>query len=934
MPEDLTLPQAHPSHDHGQGTRYVPWLVALLPLGLTLFFASHLTTIASGEVLITSWPWIPSLGVNLSFYLDGLALLMALLICGIGTLIMLYSGAYLAGDRALPRFYLLITLFMLAMVGVVTAGNLVTLFLFWELTSISSYLLIGYKHKDAEARASALQALLITGGGGLALLAGLLMVGNISNSFELSVLLAGAGELQAHPQYVAILVLILLGAFTKSAQFPFHFWLPGAMTAPTPASAYLHSATMVKAGVYLLARLSPVLGGTSLWMGSLVVAGTITLLLGAWLAWQQRDLKRILAYSTVSALGTLVMLLGIGSELAVKAALLFLIVHSLYKASLFLVAGGIDHATGTRDVLQLGGLARLMPWSATAAALAALAMAGMAPFMGFISKELLYEATLGVPEWATLLTGAAVVANSLGIVAAGLVAVQPFVGARTPLTTHAHEGGWPLFIAPLLLASLGLLGAFLLTPLATLFLQPALNAIVPGAAAIKLYLWHGINPMLILSIVTLVAGGVAFWGRAGLLRLVTNWPRGERWGPAQWYEGAVNGLRSNSYRLTRRVQNGQLRSYVHIVLLTTFALLAWGLWQLPTWSLPAFAGPIYIHEFALAAMMLIAALVATRTPSRLMAVVSLGVVGFGVTLFFALFSAPDLAMTQFAIESLTVLLFVLVIYRLPRFAALTTSRQRNADAIVAVGLGALMTMIVLLGSAQVQNTALSSFFAENSLLQANGRNVVNVILVDFRSLDTFGEMIVLAIAGIGIYTLIHLRAADPTPDAWGDDKEAGRVATYPAVVNKVTAAGKKPHRETYVASLVVRQGVLYLLPVLLIFSVFLLFRGHNLPGGGFVGGLVAASAFVLYALAFNVFAAQRLLGFSTRWLVVIGIGLAAASAIFALLQGSPLLTGVWWDQPLPVLGKLGTPFVFDIGVYLVVIGSTLTIFFSLMESPE
>lgn len=930
MQNDLTMPQASVSHPQEQGrwVRYLPWLVAMLPLGLTIYFARHLATIANGEALVATMPWVPSLGVEFSFYVDGLGVLMALLVSGIGTLVMLYSGTYLAGDQALPRFYLLITIFMLAMLGLVTAGNLITLFLFWELTSISSYMLIGYKHKSAEARNSALQALLITGGGGLALLAGLLMLGNAGGSFEIRELLTNAGEVQSHPHYVGILVLILLGAFTKSAQFPFHFWLPGAMSAPTPASAYLHSATMVKAGIYLLARLSPVVGGTDLWTSILVIAGTTTLLLGAWLAWQQSDLKRILAYSTVSALGTLVMLLGLGTEIAVKAALLFLIVHSLYKASLFLVAGGIDHATGTRDVVKLGGLARAMPWTATAAMLAALAMAGMAPFMGFISKELLYEATLGVPEWATALTAIAVIANSLGIVAAGLVAVQPFVGKPTAAGEHAHEGGWPLYIAPLLLAILGLLGAFFLTPVATLFLQPAINAIVTDAEPVKLYLWHGVNPMLILSIVTVVAGGIAFWGRTRLLTFVAKWPSGEHWGPARVYQIALDGLRSNSYKLTRVVQNGQLRRYVHMVLLTSFVLLAWGLWQSNEWQLPQLTTSIYLHEIVLAIVMLVAAYVATISRSRLFAVVSLGVVGLGVTIFFALFSAPDLAMTQFAIESLTVLLFMLVIYRLPRFTAFTSKSERFVDAVVAIGLGTLMATIVLLATSQIQNTALTTFVSESSLIEAHGRNVVNVILVDFRSFDTFGEIIVLSIASIGVYTLLTLRSNDPNPDSWADEDKADDSKEVR------TAAPAANQERTTPGSLILRRSVMYLLPVLLLFSIFLLFRGHNEPGGGFVGGLVAASAFVLHAIVYNVKATRRLLGFSTRWLVIGGVALAAASGIFALILGQPFLTGTWSTLPVPIIGKIGTPFTFDVGVYSVVIGSTLTIFFRLMEPTE
>jgi multicomponent Na+:H+ antiporter subunit A len=708
-----------------------------------------------GEEIAVAWTWVPSLGVSFSFYVDGLSLLMALLVSGIGALIVLYAGAYLAGDVQLPRFYLFVTFFMLAMLGVVAAGNLLTLFLFWELTSVSSYLLIGYKHQKAEARNAALQALLVTGGGGLALLAGLLLMGGIAGSFELPVVLAQADTLQVHPLYPAMLALILVGAFTKSAQVPFHFWLPGAMAAPTPVSAYLHSATMVKAGVFLLARLAPARDGTALWMGSLVSFGALTMVVGAWLAWQQTDLKRILAYSTVGALGTMVMLIGIGTETALKAAMVFLVVHSLYKAALFLVAGSVDHATGSRDVTRLGGLARAMPWTAAAAALAALAMAGLAPFLGFVSKELLYEATLYAPRWASVLTWAAALASSLNIVAAGLVAARPFVGRPTEAGAHAHEGGWAMVVGPLVLAGLGLLAALFLTPLARLLFSPAVAAVNGQAAAVKLSLWHGINPMLILSVVTVIAGVGAYLGRERLLRWVSGLPQGTVWGPSAIYQRGLDGLKTGSVVVTRRIQSGYLRRYVQVVLATAAVLLGWSVVRGLSWDWLARPSTVRIYEVALAVVMLVAAGVAARAQSRLVAVVALGVVGLGVTLVFALFSAPDLAMTQFAIETLTVLLFVLVLYRLPRFAQYTTRRERAADIVIAGAVGLVMTLIVLAAVALPHPTDLASFFAENSLAAANGRNVVNVILVDFRSLDTLGEIVVLAIAAIGVFTLMR-----------------------------------------------------------------------------------------------------------------------------------------------------------------------------------
>jgi multicomponent Na+:H+ antiporter subunit A len=753
----------------GRGT--AGWIIALLPLGLAIYFASLLNPIAAGQVFTTSYPWIPSLEVNLSFYADGLSLLFALLISGIGALVVIYAGGYLAGHPQLGRFYAYLLVFMASMLGVVLADNLIVLFVFWELTSLSSYLLIGFYHTEAESRASALQALLVTGAGGLALLAGFVLLGLAGESWELSTLLSRTELIQAHPFYLPGLALILLGAFTKSAQFPFHFWLPAAMAAPAPVSAYLHSATMVKAGVYLLARLNPVLGGTDVWQNSVVTVGVATMLVGAYLAWLQTDLKRILAYSTISALGTLVMLIGWGSDLAVKAMVVFLVVHSFYKGALFLVAGAIDHETGTRDITQLGGLRRLMPISAVAAGLAALSMAGIPPWFGFIGKELIYEATLNAP----VILALAVAANVLTVVVVGLVAVKPFF-AQTEAPVKAHEAPPSMWLGPAILAGLGLALGLVSGLAGERLIAPAVAAILGRPSEVKLILWDKLslwsenqfNVVLLLSLVTVLGGLWAYSGRETLRRLTQPLNAIGRWGPAWWYDLALEGMMALARLQTRLLQSGYLRFYLLIVIVTTIGLAGTSLLGQINSAMWTRQLTVQFHQWVVTALILIATVVAAQARSRLTAVAALGVVGYGVALIFILFGAPDLAMTQFAIETLTVILFVLVLYRLPRFAILTSTPARLRDILVASMAGGLMTALILVVTSTPTSSRLTPYFAENSLPLANGRNIVNVILVDFRALDTLGEITVLAVAAIGIYALMKLRLEKPESKERGE----------------------------------------------------------------------------------------------------------------------------------------------------------------------
>ncbi len=733
------------------------WLVALLPASLTVYFASNTNLIASGGRLVTTFDWAPSLGVRLTFYLDGLSLLFALLICGIGALICIYAGGYLAGHKDLGRFYLYLLLFMGAMLGLVLAGNLLALFVFWELTSISSYLLIGFEHEEREARGAALQALLVTGGGGLALLAGLVLLGQVGGSYEMLDLVGRGDAVRSSALYFPILLLVLAGAFTKSAQFPFHFWLPGAMQAPTPVSAYLHSATMVKAGVYLLARFSPVLGGTDEWAGIVTTVGAVTMLVGGVLALYQTNLKLLLAYSTVSALGTLVLLLGLGTDYAIKGAMVFLFAHALYKGALFMIAGAVDHETGTKNVEQLGGLRRLMPITASVAVLAAVSLAGFGPVLSFIGKEMLLEAVLQAEQFRALLVTVAVLAGALFVTVACVVGVRPFFGELKETPKLAHEAPAAMWLGPAALAAAGIIIGLLPGIVASTIVAPSAASVLGRAEPVELTLWHGFNPALALSVVSVVVGLLLYrgWTR---LRQATSWTeRAFAVGPARWYDLLLRALDRTAGALTAILQSGYLRIYLLIIIVTTIALVGHTLLNFIEFPTAFFQMDVRFYEVCLAVLILSAAIAAVRSRSRLGAVASLGVVGFGVALVFILFGAPDLALTQFLIETLTVILLVFVLYHLPGFATITKKPARLRDMVVAGSFGALITTLILFAENVRVEPTVSNFYAARSLPDAHGRNIVNVILVDFRGLDTLGEITVLSVAAIGVFALLKLR---------------------------------------------------------------------------------------------------------------------------------------------------------------------------------
>lgn len=737
---------------------YSGWLLAILPAGLFAYFLSLYKEVTSGGAIHEKTLWFPGLDINMAFYLDGLSLTFALLITGIGTFILIYAGGYLKGHEFLGRFFLSIIMFMGSMLGVVLADNLLALFVFWELTSFTSYLLIGFNNEKEESRKAALQALLITGTGGLALLAGAIMLAMAGGSMNITEIISSDVVVSEHPYYTGILILILAGAFTKSAQFPFHFWLPGAMAAPTPVSAYLHSATMVKAGVYLLARLNPVIGDTEIWMITVTGFGALTMLVGGWLALVYTDLKRVLAYSTVMALGTITMLIGMGHDYAIKAAAVFIVGHSLYKGALFMVAGSVDHEAGTRDVLKLGGLKKLMPITAVTAAIAALSMGGIPPMLGFIGKELVYEASLAFASAPVLLIIVAVLANIAVVASSAIVAIRPFYGKEVETPKHAHEAPLSMWIGPAVLAALGLIiGLFPSLADRSLFSSTA-SAVSGESMSFYLSLWHGINLPLILSLVTLAGGLLVFkyWDAIRESTLMKAYGNTFAGIPEGGYDLSVSGMLKFADFQTKYLQSGYL--HIYMVALVAITVLSTGITLILKADIviPENTHGFTIYEIIIASAMVISAIAAVMARTALTAITALGLLGYSIALIYIAFSAPDLAITQFLVETLTVILAALVLIKLPKPTSKDSFAVNLRDGAIAIGAGVVMTIFVLLVLNFELDLTLSQYFGENSYVIAHGKNIVNVILVDFRALDTLGEITVLAVAAVGIIALVKL----------------------------------------------------------------------------------------------------------------------------------------------------------------------------------
>lgn len=740
--------------------RGVTHAFALVPATLFLAFLSWWPEVTGGEVILQQHAWIPSLGVSLSLRLDGLSLLFALLITGIGTGIYLYAASYLRGSTDLPRFFAFLTLFMGAMLGGVLADDLIALLVFWELTSLTSFLLIGYEPEKAASRRAAQQGLLITVAGGLCLLAGIVLLGTAAGSLRITDILAQGPMLLGHPLTPAIIVLVALGAFAKSAQAPLHAWLANAMAAPTPVSAFLHSATMVKLGVYLLARMNPALGEHPLWSALLVPVGLLTMVTGTLLALRASDLKRVLAYSTVVSLGTLVMLIGLPHPMAATAVVTFLLAHALYKASLFMVAGIVDHATGTRDASRLGGLARTMPVTTLVVVLAGLSMAGLPPFVGFIGKELIYEVALGGSWWPLAV---ALLANVCMVGVAGVVAGRCFFGTAQPTPSAPHDPDATMWVGPMVLAALGLLFG-LMPQWPAALLAPAASAVAGHGVELQLSLWHGFTPMLALSGLTLALGGVVLACWPTLRRRLTGCASIDRWGTDAAFDQAILGLQRVATWQTRRIQTGSLRRYLGTFFAFTAICLLLTLWlrggfavAWPGWDE---VGP----EVALPLLLVLASAAVLRAASFMAGIVTAGMVGFLVALTFLYRGAPDLAFTQFSVEALAIVILLAIVGRMPFHEVDPRRRsERQRDAVIAAGFGLVATLVLLAVVATPFDARLSDFFRTASVPEAHGRNLVNVIIVDFRALDTLGEIAVLALAALAaaaVISSVRARQAD------------------------------------------------------------------------------------------------------------------------------------------------------------------------------
>jgi len=916
---------------HALAALFAPWAVrqwgrsalyglAVVPAGTLGWALTQFDQIRTGAV-VESHPWVPELGLGLSFRLTTLPWLMVLLVSGVGTLVLIYSARYFHAEEAgLGRFAATFLAFAGAMLGLVVSDDLLLLYVFWELTTVFSYLLIGHDPARQTSRRAALQTLLVTTLGGLAMLVGLIMLGQHAGSYRLSEVLAAAPP--AAPYLTVALVLVLIGALSKSAIFPFSFWLPAAMAAPTPVSAYLHAAAMVKAGVFLMAMLSPAFAADSPWRAVVLTTGVVTMLLGGAAALRQHDLKLLLAYGTVSQLGLLTVALGAGTRAAALAGAAMLLAHALFKAALFLVVGIIDRATGTRDVRELSGLGRRMPVVCGLAVLAAASMAGLPPTLGFVAKEGVFAA-FAAGGTVDRLVLAGLVTGSVLTVAYTLRFLWGAFGTRAGHPATAGERPGPLLVAPaLVLAAVGLIaGAG--APVVDRLLSGYVSAFPETGADQHLALWHGPTVALALSGLALVAG-------LGLAWVISRRPSLTRGGlpvtGEDVYQWCRRWLDRLAVVLTAATQRGSLPFYLGTTLLVLVVfgggVLLWGR-LFPTTGPQSLA--MTVPQLIVGAVAGGAAVFAARVQRRMTAAILVGVCGYAIAALFILHGAPDLALTQFLVETVSIVLFVLVLRRLPaRFSERPARRTRRWRIAVGVAVGLVMSGLAYAAVAGRAAIPISVDFPELAFADGGGRNVVNVTLVDMRAWDTLGEISVLVVAGTGVASLIFRRSQAFTRRRGSRPVRGQRDRGWPWLM-----AGDSPEarRQSIMLQVVAR---LVFHPIVL-FSLYLLFSGHNAPGGGFTGGLVVGLALTLRYLAGG---RQELNAAAPADAgVVLGTGLlfAAGTGVAAMVLGGQVLQSALLDLQLPAFGEvhLVTSVFFDIGVYLIVIGLVLDILRSL-----
>ncbi|MFC2970314.1 monovalent cation/H+ antiporter subunit A [Acidimangrovimonas pyrenivorans] len=878
---------------------------ALALLGLLL----HAPAVLRGEVIHDRISWVPGLGLNANFFLDGLGLLFATLILGIGLLIILYARFYLSKTDPMGQFYTYLLLFQGAMVGIVLSDNILLLLVFWELTSLSSFLLIGYWKHLPEGRQGARMALAVTGMGGLSMIAGMLILGQIAGSYDLSVILQHKDLIQASPMYLPALILILIGAFAKSAQFPFHFWLPHAMAAPTPVSAYLHSATMVKAGLFLMARLWPVLAGRPEWFYIVATTGLVTMVMAAKIALFKDDLKALLAFSTVSHLGLITLLLGFGTEAGAVAAVLHIINHASFKAALFMTAGIVDHETHTRDAKRLGGLMTLMPITFTIATVAGLSMAGIPPFNGFLSKEMMLEQSAHT-AWAAnpWLLGALATLGALFSVAYSLRYIaHVFLGpVRDDYPAKPHDPAFGMWASPAFLAVLVILIGLFPMPMVGWIVTAAAGAVTGAHPHVHIALWHGVTPALWMSIAAIAGGALLLAAHRPLERLWHATPKPEA---KRIFDALIEAATVTSRAITRGLHNGSMSRYLAVFSVASVAA-----------GLIAFLGASHsagtraltpVEPIPLIAwFLLMSATVAVVMfhHNRLLSLVLVGVVGLMVSIAFVYLSAPDLALTQISVEVVTVILLLLALNFLPKQTPHESGGGRKSrDAVIAIAAGlGIGGLIYALMTRDFAFDTISAFHLAKSKLEGGGTNVVNVILVDFRGYDTYGEITVLGIAAMAIYALTDTLLRGPANR---------RLRNW---VHDLKRAGDRHPLMLVVATRV-------MMPITLMVGIYIFLRGHNEPGGGFIAGLIVAVALVIQYMASGFAWAHQRQQVNYHALIGLGVLVAGITGTGAFLAGRPFLTSDFGYFHIPFLGELelATAMGFDTGVFLTVVGAVM-----------